>query len=66
MKNAMSPDKFLSEMERRFEGKRNTDHEMVKNIADGTATREQIGYFGVLFYHFTKWTTQVISTIHSR
>ena len=66
MKNAMSPDKFLSEMERRFEGKRNTDHKMVQNIADGTATREQIGYLGVLFYHFTKCTPQVISTIHSR
>lgn len=62
----LSREEFLSEMERRFEGKRHSDYQMVKTIADGTATRDQIGYLAVIFYHFTKWTPQVISTIHSR
>ena len=66
MADALSQEEFLAEMERRFEGKRHSDYQMVKTIADGTATREQIGYLAVLFYHFTKWTPQVISTIHSR
>ncbi len=63
---ALSQEEFLAEMERRFEGRRHSDYRMVQTIADGTATREQIGYLAVLFYHFTKWTPQVISTIHSR
>lgn len=66
MAEARSRDEFLAEMERRFEGKRHSDHAMVKMIADGAASRAQIGYLAVLFYHFTKWTPQVISTIHSR
>lgn len=66
MADALSKEEFLAEMERRFEGKRHSDYQMVKTIADGSATREQIGYLAVLFYHFTKWTPQVISTIHSR
>jgi pyrroloquinoline quinone (PQQ) biosynthesis protein C len=66
MAEARSREEFLKEMESRFEGKRHSDYQMVKTIADGTATREQIGYLAVLFYHFTKWTPQVISTIHSR
>ena len=28
--------------------------------------REQIGFLGVVFYHFPKVTPQVLSTIHSR
>ncbi len=66
MSEARSQDEFLSEMETRFEGKRHSDYEMVRSIASGTATTQQIGYLAVLFYHFTKWTPQVISTIHSR
>jgi pyrroloquinoline quinone (PQQ) biosynthesis protein C len=66
MTDALSREEFLSEMGRRFEGKRHSDYQMVKTIADGTATRDQIGYLAVIFYHFTKWTPQVISTIHSR
>lgn len=66
MAEARSREEFLKEMECRFEGKRHSDYQMVKTIADGTATKEQIGYLAVLFYHFTKWTPQVISTIHSR
>lgn len=66
MADARSQEEFLKEMESRFEGKRHSDYQMVKTIADGTATKEQIGYLAVLFYHFTKWTPQVISTIHSR
>ena len=66
MADALTQEEFLAEMERRFEGRRHSDYEMVKTIAAGTATREQIGYLAMLFYHFTKWTPQVISTIHSR
>lgn len=66
MAGALSQEDFLAEMEKRFEGRRHSDYQMVKTIADGTAAREQIGYLAVLFYHFTKWTPQVISTIHSR
>ena len=66
MVSLLSQEEFLSEMERRFIGKRHSDYEMVKSIAKGTATPEQIGYLAVIFYHFTKWTPQVISTIHSR
>jgi pyrroloquinoline quinone (PQQ) biosynthesis protein C len=66
MPDARSREEFLAEMESRFAGKRHSDYQMVKTIADGTATPEQIGYLAVLFYHFTKVTPQVISTIHSR
>lgn len=66
MADALSKDEFLAAMETRFEGKLHSDYPMVKAIYNGTATREQIGYLGVLFYHFTKHTPQVISTIHSR
>src|SRR3954468_5958409 len=62
----MQRDEFLHAMLSRMEGKRHSDYPIVKAIAGGTATREQIGYLGVLFYHFTKWTPQVLSTIHSR
>src|SRR3954468_22460065 len=62
----MQRDEFLHAMLSRMEGKRHSDYPIVKAIAAGTATREQIGYLGVLFYHFTKWTPQVLSTIHSR
>jgi pyrroloquinoline quinone (PQQ) biosynthesis protein C len=63
---AMPRDEFLKEMLSRIDGKRHSDYPMVKAIAAGTATREQIGYLGVLFCHFTRATPQVISTIHSR
>jgi pyrroloquinoline quinone (PQQ) biosynthesis protein C len=71
--NAISPlgaalprDAFLQAMVARIDGKRHSDYPMVQAVARGTATREQIGYLGVLFYHFTKVTPQVLSTIHSR
>jgi pyrroloquinoline quinone (PQQ) biosynthesis protein C len=57
---------FLKEMVSRIEGKRHSDYPLIPAIAAGTATRQQIGYLGVLFYHFTKVTPQVLSTIHSR
>ena len=66
MAEARSREEFLAEMETRFEGKRHSDHDIVQMIADGSASREQVGYLAVLFYHFTKWTPQVVSTIHSR
>lgn len=66
MTEPRSREGFLAEMESRFEGRRHSDHAMVRTIADGTASREQVGYLAVLFYHFTKWTPQVVSTIHSR
>ncbi|HUT51045.1 MAG TPA: iron-containing redox enzyme family protein [Alphaproteobacteria bacterium] len=66
MTEALSRDDFLAAMEARFVAKRHSDYPVVKAIYDGTATREQIGYLAVMFYHFTKWTPQVLSTIHSR
>ncbi len=63
---ALSRDEFLDAMVKRMEGKRHNDYPMVNLIRAGTATREQIGYLGVLFYHFTKVTPQVLSTLHSR
>ena len=66
MADGLSRDDFLKAMEARFEGKLHSDYPMVKNIYDGTATRDQIGYLGVLFYHFTKHTPQVLSSIHAR
>lgn len=66
MAKALSRDQYLKEMEARFEGKRHSDYPVVKAISAGTASAGQIGYLGVMFYHFTKWTPQVLSTIHSR
>jgi pyrroloquinoline quinone (PQQ) biosynthesis protein C len=53
-------------MEQRIAGRAHSDYWIVRAIAEGTASPEQIAYLGVLFYHFTKETPQVISTIHSR
>src|SRR5512147_2751781 len=66
MASALSPVEFRKAMEDRIKGRTHSDYPMVNAIAAGTATPEQIGYLGVLFYHFTKETPQVISTIHSR
>ena len=66
MAEALSQDGFLSEIENRIAGRRHSDYPMVKAIRAGTASPDQIGYLGVLFYHFTKATPQVLSTIHSR
>jgi pyrroloquinoline quinone (PQQ) biosynthesis protein C len=62
----LSRDAFLKAMVSRLDGKRHSDYPFVKAIAAGTATREQIGFLGIVFYHFTKVTPQVLSTIHSR
>lgn len=62
----MQREEFLKEMLRRIDGKRHSDYPIVRAIRAGTASREQVGYLGILFYHFTKWTPQVLSTIHSR
>jgi pyrroloquinoline quinone (PQQ) biosynthesis protein C len=62
----MQRDDFLHAMLSRMEGRRHSDYPIVKAIAAGKAAREQVGYLGVVFYHFTKWTPQVLSTIHSR
>ena len=62
----MQREEFRKAMVSRIDGKRHSDYPIVKKIAAGRATREQIGYLGILFYHFTKWTPQVLSTIHSR
>ena len=66
MAQALPRDEFLEAMEARFAGRRHGDYPIVNTIQNGTATRDQIAYLGVMFYHFTKWTPQVISTIHSR
>jgi pyrroloquinoline quinone (PQQ) biosynthesis protein C len=62
----LSRDAFLDAMVTRIDGKRHSDYPIVKAIAAGKATREQIGYLGIVFYHFTKWTPQVLSSIHAR
>ena len=64
--SALSRSEFLDAMVRRTHGKRHSDYPIVKAIARGTATHEQIGYLGIVFYHFTKWTPQVLSSIHAR
>ena len=66
MSQALAPAEFRTEMEARIQGRSHSDYPIVKTIEAGTATIEQIAYLGVLFYHFTKETPQVISTIHSR
>jgi len=66
MAQALSRDAFLAEMQSRIRGREHWTHPIVQNITKGTATPEQIGYLGVLFFHFTRHTPQVISTIHSR
>ena len=63
---AMSRDEFLKAMVSRLDGKRHADYPFLKAVRTGSATREQIGFLGVVFYHFTKVTPQVLSTIHSR
>jgi len=66
MAEALAPDAFKQAMLARIAGKRHGDRAIVRAIFEGKATRAQIGYLGVLFYHFTKHTPQVLSTIHSR
>lgn len=66
MAAALSPAEFRKAMEDRIKGRTHSDYPMVNLIAAGKASLEQIAYLGVLFYHFTKETPQVISTIHSR
>jgi len=63
---AMPREEFLRAMKERIAGKEHSSYPIVKAIAAGTASRAQIGYLGVAFYHFTKVTPQVLSTIHSR
>lgn len=63
---AMPRQEFLDTMVNAINGKRHSDFPIVQAIAKGKATREQIGFLGVVFYHFTKVTPQVLSTIHSR
>src|SRR6266850_2011392 len=63
---AMSRDEFLKAMVTRLDGKRHADYPFLKAVRSGAATREQVGFLGVAFYHFTKVTPQVLSTIHSR
>jgi len=66
MAQAMSPEKFRHAMEDRIKGREHSSYPTVRAIHEGRATPEQNAYLGVLFYHFTKETPQVISTIHSR
>ncbi|MGH7090112.1 MAG: TenA family transcriptional regulator, partial [Stellaceae bacterium] len=66
MPTALPPDQFREAMEARIRGRSHSSYPIVRAIHDGSASIEQIAYLGVLFYHFTKETPQVISTIHSR
>ncbi|HEX9464077.1 MAG TPA: iron-containing redox enzyme family protein [Alphaproteobacteria bacterium] len=66
MAQALSRDEFLAQMQSRIRGREHRTHPIVQAVEKGTATPEQIGYLAVLFFHFTKHTPQVISTIHSR
>lgn len=63
---ALTRDEFLKAMLARLSGKEHSSYPAVQAIRKGTATPEQIGYLGIVFYHFTKATPQVLSTIHSR
>ena len=66
MTQALAPEAFKQAMLDRLTGKRHGERSIVRSIFEGRATPEQVGYLGVLFYHFTKHTPQVLSTIHSR
>jgi pyrroloquinoline-quinone synthase len=66
MAAALPPPEFRRQMEARISGREHSSYPMVRMIHDHRASVEQIAYLGVLFYHFTKETPQVISTIHSR
>lgn len=66
MAQALSQAEFRQTMEDRIRGHEHASYPVVRMIHEGRATPEQIAYLGVLFYHFTKETPQVISTIHSR
>jgi pyrroloquinoline quinone (PQQ) biosynthesis protein C len=62
----LTRDDFLDAMKSRLKGKEHSSFPIVQAIAKGTATREQIGFLAVVFYHFTKVTPQVLSSIHAR
>ncbi len=66
MTSALGPQAFRAEMERRIQGRTHSSHPMVQAVANGTATPEQIAWLGVLFYHFTRHTPMVLSSIHAR
>lgn len=66
MAEPLAPDAFKAAMLKRLEGRRHWEQPIVRRIAAGEASRAEIGYLGVLFYHFTRHTPQVLSTIHSR
>ncbi len=66
MTAALAPDAFRREMEEHIRGREHASFPIVQAIYAGKATPEQVAYLGILFYHFTKETPQVISTIHSR
>jgi pyrroloquinoline-quinone synthase len=66
MATALAPQEFRAAMEARIHGRAHSTYPIVRSIHEGRATIEQAAYLGVLFYHFTKETPQVISTIHSR
>ena len=66
MTQALAPEAFKQAMLDRLAGKRHGERSIVRSIFEGRATPEQVSYLGVLFYHFTKHTPQVLSTIHSR
>ncbi len=66
MTSALGPQGFRAEMERRILGRAHSSYPTVQAIANGTATPEQIAWLGVLFYHFTKHTPMVLSSIHAR
>jgi pyrroloquinoline quinone (PQQ) biosynthesis protein C len=63
---ALEPGAFREAMEARIRGREHSSYPIVPAIYKGEASPEQVAYLGVLFYHFTKETPQVISTIHSR
>lgn len=66
MSDALPPGEFLALMQSRLRGREHASHPIVQAIAEGSASPAQIGYLAVVFFHFTRHTPQVISTIHSR
>jgi len=63
---AMSRDVFHKSMLDRLAKDPHYKYPIFQAIAKGTATRGQIGYLAIVYYHFTKWTPQIISSIHAR
>jgi len=62
----LKADVLRNHLESLLDGKRFTDQYLSTAIPEGRASREQIGYFGILFYQHTTFTPRVLGTFLSR